>query len=61
MHDIKYFENHADEVKENLKKRDFDLSVVDKVLTLNGERKELLSFLNPKEQKLNLFPKKSVD
>lgn len=57
MHDIKYFENHADEVKENLKKRDFDLSVVDKVLTLNGERKELLSFVESKRAEIKSLSK----
>ena len=41
MHDIKFFEANTESVKENLKKRNFDTSLVDKALELNTKRKEL--------------------
>ncbi|TDJ08805.1 MAG: serine--tRNA ligase [Deltaproteobacteria bacterium] len=41
MHDIKFFEANTEAVKENLKKRNFDTSLVDKALELNAKRKEL--------------------
>ncbi len=41
MHDIKFFESNTDEVKKNLSKRGFDLSLVDKAISLNAKRKEL--------------------
>lgn len=39
MHDIKYIESNLEYVKENLKKRGFDLSVIDEVVNLNSKRK----------------------
>lgn len=41
MHDIRYFESNTDEVKKNLSKRGFDLTIVDRVISLNGKRKDL--------------------
>jgi len=41
MHDIKHFEANTESVKENLQKRNFDISLVDKALELNTKRKEL--------------------
>jgi seryl-tRNA synthetase len=41
MHDIKYFESNTSDVKNNLSKRGFDLTQIDKVISLNGKRKEL--------------------
>ena len=40
MHDIKHFEANTESVKENLQKRNFDISLVDKALELNTKRKE---------------------
>ena len=42
MHDIKNIEQNETDVKENLKKRNFDLSIIDDVLKLNTRRKELV-------------------
>lgn len=58
MHDIKYFENHADEVKTNLNKRGFDVSIVDKVLALNSERKELSTFVESRRAEIKTLSKK---
>lgn len=41
MHDIKHFVEHRDEVKKNLAKRNYDVSIVDKCISLNNRRKEM--------------------
>ncbi len=41
MHDIKFIESNLENFKENLSKRNFDLSVIDEVVNLNTKRKEL--------------------
>jgi seryl-tRNA synthetase len=57
MHDIKYFIENTDKVKENLSKRRFDLHTVDEVLALNAKRKELVSFVDSKKAEINKISK----
>ena len=42
MHDIKFFESNTEEVKDNLKKRKVDGSLVDQAIRLNEKRKTLV-------------------
>lgn len=57
MHDIKYFSEQTEKVKENLKKRGFDLSIVDQVLSLNNKRRELTQSVEAKKAEVNKFSK----
>lgn len=41
MHDIRLFEEQTEKVKENLAKRGFDTSIVDKAVSLNANRKKV--------------------
>jgi seryl-tRNA synthetase len=41
MHDIKNIESNLEKFKENLSQRNFDLSIIDKTVELNKERKNL--------------------
>lgn len=43
MLDLKYIESNLNEVKNNLKKRGFDVSEIDAIIVLNTSRKELTS------------------
>jgi seryl-tRNA synthetase len=42
MHDLKFIEQNTEEFKGNLRLRGFDVSEVDKLLSLNDERKKLI-------------------
>jgi seryl-tRNA synthetase len=42
MHDLKLIEQNTEDFKNNLKQRGFDISEVDKLLSLNDERKKLI-------------------
>jgi seryl-tRNA synthetase len=57
MHDIKFFETNTNEVKDNLKKRGMDVSIVDQCLALNGKRKELTTYVDTNRAELNKFSK----
>ncbi|RLA62754.1 MAG: serine--tRNA ligase [Epsilonproteobacteria bacterium] len=57
MHDIKFFEANTAEVKENLKKRNVDISLVDKALDLNAKRKELTKFVEDKRAEVKSISK----
>ena len=41
MHDIKYFIENEEYVKNNLKRRNFDIAIINSVLSLNEDRKKL--------------------
>lgn len=45
MHDLKYFVENENEVRQNLGKRNYDLTVIDQVLVLNDKRKSLINFV----------------
>jgi len=57
MHDIKYFETNTQAVKDNLKKRGLDGSIVDQCLELNNNRKELTTFVDTNRAELNKYSK----
>jgi seryl-tRNA synthetase len=42
MHDLKFIEQNTEEFKNNLKQRGFDISEIDKLLSLNDQRKKLI-------------------
>lgn len=48
MHDIKYFESNLERVKENMKARNFDMSLIDKAIELNNKRKQLTTLVESK-------------
>ena len=55
MLDIKYIKENTDFVKENLKKRNFDISLIDKVLNLYEEKNNILKdFENLKHTKAEI-------
>ena len=57
MHDIKYFSEQTELVKANLKKRGFDLSIVDQVISLNSKRRELTQSVETKKADVNKHSK----
>lgn len=57
MHDIKYFSENTELVKANLKKRGFDLSIVDQVISLNSKRRELTQSVETKKADVNKHSK----
>ena len=57
MHDIKYFSENTEQVKANLKKRGFDLSIVDQVISLNSKRRELTQSVETKKADVNKHSK----
>jgi len=57
MHDIKYFSEHSDDVKNNLKKRGYDLTSVDQVLAFNNKRRELTQTVENKKAEMNKLSK----
>ena len=57
MHDIKHFETNTDQVKKNLSKRGFDLSLVDSVLELNAKRKKLTTEVESNQAEIKKLSK----
>ncbi len=57
MHDIKQFVEQTDFVKENLSRRKFDVSIIDKVLLLNQERKKLLFLVEQQRSEVKTYSK----
>jgi seryl-tRNA synthetase len=57
MHDIKFIESNLEIFKENLSKRGFDLSIIDSVVTLNSERKDLTTNVETAQAQVKLKSK----
>jgi seryl-tRNA synthetase len=57
MHDIKSIENNLESFKNNLSKRGFDLSVIDSVVSLNSERKNLTTNVETAQAQVKLKSK----
>ncbi len=57
MHDVKFFLEQTDVVKANLSKRNFDISLVDKVLEINKKRKELTTKVETQKAEVNNISK----
>ncbi len=52
MHDLKFIVNETESFKQNIGKRGFDLSVVDEILKLDSQRKELIQFVEAKRAEI---------
>ena len=57
MHDIKHFETNTDQVKNNLSKRGFDISLVDSALELNLKRKKLTTEVESNQAEIKKLSK----
>jgi seryl-tRNA synthetase len=58
MLDIKFVRQNSEEVKEKLKKRNFDVGLIDKVLSLDERRRHILKELEDNRAEINKKSKK---
>ncbi len=57
MLDIKFIEENTDNIKKNLSKRNFDLTIIDKALKINQQRKDLTGKVETIRSDLNKISK----
>ena len=57
MHDINFFHENAEAVKQNLAKRKFSISIVDECLAINLKRKELTLLVETTRADINQLSK----
>ncbi|OFZ14252.1 MAG: serine--tRNA ligase [Bdellovibrionales bacterium GWA2_49_15] len=57
MHDINYFHENTEAVKQNLAKRKFNTAIIDECLAINSKRKELTLFVETTRAEINQVSK----
>ena len=57
MHYLKYVEENPEEFKKITMKRNFDVSLIDEIITLNDERKKLILVVENTKAEINKLSK----